>query len=109
MAGIFEESDVEILLFILLGLLVCGLVLNVLTRYDNIIPYAVAVFAIGLGLSGVLSVPPESTSALGGSLRRWSSIDGELLLFLFAPIIIFGEAMNLNKHHVYRKYSAQLP
>jgi NhaP-type Na+/H+ or K+/H+ antiporter len=33
---------------------------------------------------------------LDGSITRWANIDGELILYVFLPALIFGEAMNLN-------------
>jgi NhaP-type Na+/H+ or K+/H+ antiporter len=37
---------------------------------------------------------------LDGSITRWANIDGELILYVFLPALIFGEAMNLNWYQV---------
>lgn len=34
------------------------------------------------------------------SVNDWADIDAELILFLFLPVLIFGEAMSLKWHHV---------
>ena len=36
----------------------------------------------------------------GESIGQWTGINGELLLFVFLPPLIFGEAMSLNWYHV---------
>jgi NhaP-type Na+/H+ or K+/H+ antiporter len=37
---------------------------------------------------------------LGESIIRWVNIDGDLILYVFLPALIFGEAMNLNWYQV---------
>lgn len=36
----------------------------------------------------------------GQSIEDWARIDAELMLFVFLPPLIFGEAMTLNWHHL---------
>jgi NhaP-type Na+/H+ or K+/H+ antiporter len=37
---------------------------------------------------------------MGISVTIWANIDPELILYVFLPPLIFGEAMSLNWHHV---------
>jgi len=37
---------------------------------------------------------------LEDSITRWVNIDGELILYVFLPALLFGEAMNLNWYQV---------
>lgn len=36
----------------------------------------------------------------GASVYAWKNMDADLILFLFLPPLLFGEAMHLNWHHV---------
>jgi len=36
----------------------------------------------------------------GDSVTMWADIDPDILLYVFLPPLIFGEAMSLNWHHV---------
>ena len=41
-----------------------------------------------------------SAGVMGISVNIWANIDPTLLLYVFLPPLIFGEAMSLNWHHV---------
>ena len=41
-----------------------------------------------------------SAGVIGTSVTIWANIDPNLLLYVFLPPLIFGEAMSLNFHHV---------
>ena len=37
---------------------------------------------------------------MGQSIELWESINAELMLFVFLPPLVFGEAMSLNWYHL---------
>ena len=41
-----------------------------------------------------------SLGPVGQSIEEWINIDANLMLFVFLPPLIFGEAMSLNWYHV---------
>ena len=41
-----------------------------------------------------------SIGVFGQSIIQWGNINAEIFLFAFLPPLIFGEAMNLNWHHI---------
>lgn len=40
------------------------------------------------------------TGTMGQSIDLWESINAELMLFVFLPPLVFGEAMSLNWYHL---------
>eukprot|EP00602_Paraphysomonas_sp_CaronLab_P003317 CAMPEP_0185020046 /NCGR_PEP_ID=MMETSP1103-20130426/2634_1 /TAXON_ID=36769 /ORGANISM="Paraphysomonas bandaiensis, Strain Caron Lab Isolate" /LENGTH=750 /DNA_ID=CAMNT_0027550689 /DNA_START=247 /DNA_END=2499 /DNA_ORIENTATION=- len=53
-------------------------------------------------IGGVLAAIVDNCDAghLGESINSWKKLDPEMMLFLFLPVLIFGEAMTLKWHHV---------
>ena len=41
-----------------------------------------------------------SSGIFGDSVTMWANIDPDIMLYVFLPPLIFGEAMSLNWHHV---------
>lgn len=75
--------------------------MQILSRYGEMIPYTVVIFGIGI-LFSVLSRTNQSNQ-FSLSIDEWVKIDAELIVFIFLPPLIFGEAMSLNWHHVQGK------
>jgi NhaP-type Na+/H+ or K+/H+ antiporter len=99
-----EEADdspesidvVTILLFMFFGL-GCGVIVSqFLSIFGEAVPYTVLVFLMGL----LFSTAADTPGTFGESISQWLGIDAELLLFVFLPPLIFGEAMSLNWYHL---------
>jgi NhaP-type Na+/H+ or K+/H+ antiporter len=41
----------------------------------------------------------EGRDTMKDSIMMWDKIDPHLILYVFLPALLFGEAMNLNPHH----------
>lgn len=72
------------------------LISQFLSIFGEAIPYTVLVFLLGI----LFSTAADSNNSLGLSISQWVNIDAELLLFVFLPPLIFGEAMTLNWYHL---------
>ena len=111
-----RDENINLILFMFFGLSAGALITFVLNRFSYVgIPYTVAVFIAGAAVS-VLVDRTEFLGDLGclslcacnlvcayvhlsyfaeDSIQAWEKIDPELLLYLFLPALLFGEAMNL--------------
>lgn len=78
----------------------------VLSRYAENLPYTVVMFLLGAMLSAM--VDHADFGHLGESIQSWKKLDPEMMLFLFLPVLIFGEAMTLKWHHVKGGFSQAL-
>jgi hypothetical protein len=89
-------NSVNILLFMFFGLALGVVVSQLLSIFGEAIPYTVLVFLLGM----LFSTAADSPGSFGDSINQWLGIDAELLLFVFLPPLIFGEAMSLNWYHL---------
>jgi uncharacterized membrane protein YbjE (DUF340 family) len=89
-------NTVNILLFMFFGLALGVVVSQLLSIFGEAIPYTVLVFLLGM----LFSTAADSPGSFGDSINQWLGIDAELLLFVFLPPLIFGEAMSLNWYHL---------
>jgi NhaP-type Na+/H+ or K+/H+ antiporter len=89
------DGDAQVLVyFLFVGLLCGGLISHFLSHYRLDVPYTVVVFIFGACLLSI-----ENTielGSLGKSISSWRSIDPTMTLYLFLPILVFGEAMRLS-------------
>lgn len=93
-----RKNPTVVLLFMFFSLSIGIITMQILSYFGEKIPYTVVLFIIGIIIS-------FSSQSRGGdtweiSINDWVNIDADLLLFVFLPPLIFGEAMNLNWHHV---------
>jgi hypothetical protein len=89
-----SSSDPELLIvFLFVGALIGALTTHFLSRYAPGVPYTVIVFVEGV----ILAAIADNTAAgnFKDSINAWADIDAELILFVFLPVLIFGEAMSL--------------
>ena len=89
------EGPEVLLVFMFCGMLLGALITHVLSRTQLNVPYTVVVFIVGVLLFVVIDKCGDF-GQLEDSVRRWKNIDPELLLYLFLPALLFGEAMNLS-------------
>lgn len=93
-----EVQPEMVLCFLFVGLSIGSITTYCLSRYAQNIPYTVVLFIWGIVLSQ--ATIQLDLALLGESIRDWQHIDPHLLLFVFLPALLFGEAMSLNIHHL---------
>lgn len=94
-----DDTSIEVvtvLLFMFFGLGVGVVVSQILSYVGEAVPYTVLVFLLGL----LFSTLADTEGTLADSIHQWLQIDAELMLFVFLPPLIFGEAMGLNWYHL---------
>lgn len=91
-----EGSQEDLILFFFVGVSLGAILTLLLSRY-SFLPYTVAVFFTGLAISAIISQLKENTIiTFAHSVRQWQDIDPHLMLYLFLPILIYGDAISLN-------------
>ena len=96
----------NVVCFLFVGLLIGVVVTYVLSRYARSLTYTVVLFIVGI----ILAVLNAKFDLLifGDSISMWELIDAQVLLFVFLPALLFGEAMSLNIHNVKASFSSSL-
>lgn len=89
-----SNDPTDIVLFMFFGLSLGIVTMQILSRIGDIVPYTVVIFIFGVLIS--LFNQANDLGMWGDSIEKWSRIDAELMLFVFLPPLIFGEAMSLN-------------
>jgi sodium/hydrogen exchanger 10/11 len=97
-AGAEGSSSAIVICFLFVGLLLGSLVNVIFSEFNITVPYSVLVFIMGM-LLGVIEIFGGSED-LVFSMKVWTNIDPNLILFIFVPALLFGEVTNLNIHHV---------
>lgn len=102
-----DPSHEQLLIFVFCGMTLGAIITHFLSRYKTGLPYTVVVFLVG----GIISLIIDSDANLAhfeNSLKSWKKIDPELLLYLFLPALLFGEAMSLKWYNVKAVFSQAL-
>ncbi len=91
------SSVISLMVFIVLSLLV-GVILKLIMK-RTFVPYTVALFILGIAFGfcfrfNVIHIPHYMDLAL----ESIGSMDPEIILYFFLPILIFEAALNLNIH-----------
>lgn len=97
--GEYPTSVIPIV-FLFSAVAICCCAMHLISVYRESIPYTVVVFLLGVALAGLADAADNSLSTFGSSLDEFVNMDAYLLLYAFLPVLLFGEAMNLNWHHV---------
>lgn len=90
-----------ILLYLFFGLVLGAVLTYFLSRYLRV-DYSVLLFVTGVVtavVAGQLS-PDNYSEKLFESILQWEGIDPNLIIFVFLPVLLFGEAQTLSFHHV---------
>ena len=97
---VMAKPESQVMIVFLFFALVLGAIINlVLVRVAPRLPYTVVVFAVGAILSFIFSTITND-NPLKQSENLWNDFEPELLLYVFLPVLLFGEAMSLNFYHV---------
>ncbi len=95
-----EKPESQVMVeFLFFALFIGALITYILSRFAPGLPYTVVIFATGAALSFMFT-PIDNGNSLKQSEHLWNGFQPELLLFVFLPALLFGEAMSLNFHHV---------
>jgi NhaP-type Na+/H+ or K+/H+ antiporter len=75
------------------------LIFYVLSRHFSFLPQTAVMFLMGtlIGI-GVVSRGEDATDLLSESVLQWVRINGEVLLLVFLPGLVFRDAFSLNVH-----------
>lgn len=94
-----HEAHSYYVLLPLFTILLIGCVSQLLiSRYLPQLPYTLLLMAIGI-LIGILYEYSSGTMAWNSGLKILIDIDPHLLLALFLPALVFGDAININTRH----------
>eukprot|EP01038_Epipyxis_sp_PR26KG_P010392 gene10392-13958_t len=93
-----EANQPITILFLFFGLMVGLLVMQFMSIFGEALPYTVLVFLVGV-IFATVSLDGRADT-FSQSVTDWSNIDAELMLYVFLPPLIFGEAMSLKWHYV---------
>lgn len=90
----FEAEN--LILFFFIGITWGAILTYILSKY-SILPYTVTVFFSGIAISAIVGhLPEDEHDAFTLSARKWQEIDPHLMLYLFLPILIYGDSISLN-------------
>ena len=98
-----HERPYEALIYMSAALMIGAATLYVISRFLEGVPYTMAVFILGVVLALAHHGSQERLGVYSRSLKLWEHINPELLLYSFMPILLFGDAMQLNLHLFYTK------
>lgn len=91
-----DLSSTNIILFLFFGLGVGILAMQILSIFGEKLPYTVVIFILG----AILSLADNKNGGkFGESVSEWVNINADLMLFIFLPPLVFGEAMYLNWYY----------
>ncbi len=76
----------------------------VLSRYAHALPYTAVMFIIGL-LIGFTGSRIDGNSAIRESAQTWLKINGELILLIFLPGLLYLESYNIDIHLAIKSFS----
>jgi F0F1-type ATP synthase assembly protein I len=92
MRDLVNSDYSKVVLFVVFGILVGSVVDWLLKRFALPIPYTVLVFYIGI----LLSILRDAVNSKTGQFIEESTVSADLIVYVFLPALLFGEAMNLN-------------
>ncbi|KAL2611522.1 hypothetical protein R1flu_023214 [Riccia fluitans] len=96
-----EEGEPQIaILFIGVSLLL-GVICRQLFRGTRV-PYTVALLIFGVGLGAMEYGTSRGLGTLGASIRMWSHINPNLILFVFLPALLFESSFAMEFHQIRR-------
>ncbi|BBN12428.1 Na+:H+ antiporter [Marchantia polymorpha subsp. ruderalis] len=66
------------------------------------VPYTVALLILGTGLGAMEYGTSRGLGTLGASIRMWSHINPDLILFVFLPALLFESSFAMELHQIKR-------
>jgi NhaP-type Na+/H+ or K+/H+ antiporter len=71
-----------------------------LSRFMPNLPYTAVILVEGIALAAFHNGVNKNLGTLSDSIDMWVHIDAHLLLYVFLPALLFGDAYKMNPHHV---------
>ena len=99
-----KRHSEETICFLFVGLTLGAVVTYLLSRYAQALPYTLVQFVLGVIIAQIY----VHFGVLGDSIDQWLQISPHLLLFVFLPALLFGEAMNLKIYHIKAAFSSSV-
>jgi solute carrier family 9 (sodium/hydrogen exchanger), member 10/11 len=93
------SARAEILLYLFISLMIGSATTYVLARMERPLPYTAVLFIEGALISILHDNAGKNLYDFTTSIDGWLTMDGEVLLFIFLPPLLYGEAMSLNWFH----------
>jgi len=96
---VYKSSGTDAMLWMFLGLVLGLFTMQILSKRNsflNCIPYTVVIFVFGILFSLYLSQREDKGDTIDISLESWLLLNPNLMIFIFLPPLIFGEAMRQN-------------
>lgn len=76
-----------------------------ITRYFTELHYTVILFFLGVIIAvGFHHIHDGDLLEL--SILQWEGFNGDLIIYVFLPALLFGDASNLNFHHVKTNFNS---
>ena len=91
-----EESETFSVLFPWFAEIVGVFVYFVLSRYAHAIPYTAVMFIVGICIG--LSVQNQVINGITKSAFTWVNINGEVILLVFLPGLLYLDSFNIDVH-----------
>ena len=73
-----------------------------ISRVTSWLPYTPTLMVLGMCMGFLSAYEPINVQHIHESIRLWERFDGHLLVFVFIPPLVFGEAMALDWHMLKR-------
>uniref|UniRef100_A0A7S3K0K8 Alpha-carbonic anhydrase domain-containing protein n=1 Tax=Aureoumbra lagunensis TaxID=44058 RepID=A0A7S3K0K8_9STRA len=87
------------ILYLCVMLIIGTLTKQMLVRYAPTIPYPMVVMLWGAVINWFASIENDGQlNPMQMSIRMWSNIDGHIVLYVWLPILLFGDVIKLNFH-----------
>ena len=89
------NSSQDVICFLFASLLAGAIVTYILSRASTDVPFTVVVFGFGVLIS---TIKEFTQTSMEDSISMWDNINPHLIMYIFLPALLFGEAMSLNFH-----------
>ncbi|GKU97561.1 hypothetical protein SLEP1_g10697 [Rubroshorea leprosula] len=95
-----DSNPVDAVIFVGLSLMLGIACRHVLS--GTRVPYTVALLIIGIAFGSLEYGSNHKLGKLGDGIRLWAEIDGDLLLAVFLPALLFESAFSMEVHQIKR-------
>ena len=75
-----------------------------LSRYLSFIPYTAIVFLVGVGIGYKAEYFQDNENAILVSSLKWITMNGQVVLLVFLPGLIFLDAFTINVHLFFQAF-----
>ena len=100
-----DHDPANAVLFPFVFLAIGAATLYLTSRYAPDVPYTVLMLCWGFLIDWWASIDDTCPiNALQDSIYLWSNIDGDMVLLIFLPALLFGDAMSINVHQFLRAF-----